>query len=510
MGKVIYEMMTGNDRYDFPELDNPTPSIKHLNLVVLKACADRPIDRYRNGSELADDLERIIQRQVPLAAQTKSNQSLWAVGAGICVAIGGWILWGGEQAESGSTWREGIVAHWPLGEDAASAVQGVKDGVMHGAIPGMDRFGQEDGAMVFDGASYVEFGDQFDMGVDDLSVSFWFKTEKSRGFLFGKSVDMIASGRWMLDMNYVHDYRRPLLITAFSDESGTGLATAHVDPEGTALNDGRWHQLVAVFDRSAALRVFVDGEIHATTDLVAYKGLDVQSDYPLTLGVLGDGQPGVPSKNGLRWFAGSMDDVRIWRRALTDEEVVRHYVDESPGNSSVVEDDWSFEYSYSHVWEEEALRYLVETNNVRRFIEWQNPPMVYWGSVTNEVEGTIVYHFPFSKAVEKAHLRCSVYTWDFAGSDAGIGRGAGAFEVSTNQVHWVKLFNGLDPRPMWEADGFYNRLLPEELMGATNYFVRFRLLKEKATEDEYATAQHARMSRTQGNKAFEFRARFRE
>ena len=61
---------------------------------------------------------------------------------------------------------------------------------------------------------------------------------------------------------------------------------------------------------------------------------------------------------------------------------------------------------------------------------------------------------------------------------------------------------------MWEADGFVNQPLAERLMGATNYFVRVRLLKVGAKDPEYATAQHVRMSKTKGNTAFEFKARF--
>ncbi len=85
---------------------------------------------------------------------------------------------------------------------------------------------------------------------------------------------------------------------------------------------------------------------------------------------------------------------------------------------------------------------------------------------------------------------------------------AAAIEASTNRIDWVSLFQGLEPAPLWETDAHYNRPLPPELLGATNYFIRIRLLKEDATEPEYATAQHARMKRLPGNKAFEFKARF--
>src|SRR5687767_10782387 len=62
LGKVLYEMSTGNDRMDFPEL--PTflgemgekQGLLELNLVFLKACQNDPQKRYRTAQEMYADL----------------------------------------------------------------------------------------------------------------------------------------------------------------------------------------------------------------------------------------------------------------------------------------------------------------------------------------------------------------------------------------------------------------------------------------------------------------------
>jgi hypothetical protein len=62
LGKVLYEMSTGQDRLDFPEL--PTflgdagekEGLLELNLVFLKACQNDPQKRYRTAQEMSADL----------------------------------------------------------------------------------------------------------------------------------------------------------------------------------------------------------------------------------------------------------------------------------------------------------------------------------------------------------------------------------------------------------------------------------------------------------------------
>jgi WD40 repeat protein len=62
LGKVLYEMSTGQDRMDFPEL--PTflgdagerNGLLELNLVFLKACQNDPQKRYRTAREMSADL----------------------------------------------------------------------------------------------------------------------------------------------------------------------------------------------------------------------------------------------------------------------------------------------------------------------------------------------------------------------------------------------------------------------------------------------------------------------
>ena len=65
LGMVLYEVSTGNDRLEFPELPNRLPDEEErprwraLNAVVCKACAQKPKDRYPQAGDFAQALRRI-------------------------------------------------------------------------------------------------------------------------------------------------------------------------------------------------------------------------------------------------------------------------------------------------------------------------------------------------------------------------------------------------------------------------------------------------------------------
>jgi WD40 repeat protein len=62
LGKVLYELSTGHDRMDFPELptflgeSEEKQGLLELNLVFLKACQNAPQKRYRSAREMSADL----------------------------------------------------------------------------------------------------------------------------------------------------------------------------------------------------------------------------------------------------------------------------------------------------------------------------------------------------------------------------------------------------------------------------------------------------------------------
>ncbi len=81
LGKVLYEMSTGKDRQEFPEL--PTnlrefpdrEGLAELNAVIAKACRHDPRDRYSNAGAMRNDLE-LLQSGKSLARLHRVERQL--------------------------------------------------------------------------------------------------------------------------------------------------------------------------------------------------------------------------------------------------------------------------------------------------------------------------------------------------------------------------------------------------------------------------------------------------
>src|SRR5439155_18403939 len=62
LGKVLYEISTGKDRQDYPELPTKldetasSAGLLELNEVIIKACRANPRDRYQSADKMHADL----------------------------------------------------------------------------------------------------------------------------------------------------------------------------------------------------------------------------------------------------------------------------------------------------------------------------------------------------------------------------------------------------------------------------------------------------------------------
>jgi serine/threonine protein kinase len=93
LGKVLYEISTGKDRNDYPELpsDLGTPTetqdLVKFNQIVIKACRTNPRQRYRDAEEMMSDLLAFqFHRPYPFEPR---NVNIYAGWFGLlCVLVG--------------------------------------------------------------------------------------------------------------------------------------------------------------------------------------------------------------------------------------------------------------------------------------------------------------------------------------------------------------------------------------------------------------------------------------
>lgn len=161
--------------------------------------------------------------------------------------------------------------------------------------------------------NYVTLGNPAELnfgGATDFTVSAWVKINSKNSdpsFLANKDWDSGGNTGWVIFVggggNLGWNYR----------ESGS----ARVDASGPNVNDGNWHHIAVSYKRDGNAITFLDGVLVATTPIgPAEETLD--SGMPTNIGQDGAGDYS-PAIDAL------IDDVAIWRRAVTGFELARIY-----------------------------------------------------------------------------------------------------------------------------------------------------------------------------------------
>ncbi|MEM7383360.1 MAG: LamG-like jellyroll fold domain-containing protein, partial [Verrucomicrobiota bacterium] len=200
---------------------------------------------------------------------------------------------------------DGLVAYYPLDGDIAD-----KQGDSHGEAMGADPLEFTEGAfghgVDLNGVDQfiqtpVENENIFDFGAPDdpssFTVSAWFRVD---GFTKGWQA-LLAKGegnRWRM-------HRRG------SSDTITGNGGNGDVPEGsTNVNDGALHHIVLVSDQETdTASLYIDGVLEASNTGLNREG----NDNPMMIGEN-------PDAMGRTWD-GLIDDVAMWSRALSEDEI---------------------------------------------------------------------------------------------------------------------------------------------------------------------------------------------
>ena len=198
-----------------------------------------------------------------------------------------------------------LVHYWPFNGNTNDAVtSGAINGTNTGATLTTDRFGNADSAYYFDGTDdSIEVGQagSFESS-DSFSFNVWINSTGGGNFIRTEG----GSGSWGWFVRFVGEGK--IQIWECTSTSYTAETTE-------SYNDGNWHMVTFVRDASNNIgRLYVDGEEKCHYDMPSGPQ-SLTSAYPDYLGSCGDGE----------FFSGKMDEVRLYNKALTAEEVAALY-----------------------------------------------------------------------------------------------------------------------------------------------------------------------------------------
>ena len=221
----------------------------------------------------------------------------------------------------------GLRAHYTFSGNANDWSGYGNHGTVNGATLATDRFGNAASAYCFDGSSYIDMGNDPSINLaSSLTVSAWFRVDDLSAVISGQAL----VGKYGPAHSSPEDNQN-LLAIGPSSTSSVGkfmfapyseAHTTHVQWDYPSSMQGQWAHVTGTYESNIG-SLYFNGNLVATN---AFGGANpYQSSVNLTVGATPfDGPEGFLK----RYFVGCMDDIRIYNRALTRNDVSELYVTE--------------------------------------------------------------------------------------------------------------------------------------------------------------------------------------
>ena len=208
----------------------------------------------------------------------------------------------------------GLVAFYPFNGNANDESGNADNGVVLHATLANDRFGDSGKAYYFDGSSQIGIqaaGTFLPAASQPRTISVWLKPDN---LVTNQAETWIAGGLFQ----YGQESGGTSLFQAqFVWQATPGLVSFYLGTESIwgwnswigSWDFTRWHHAVWTFDGTTNASLYVDGQEAGFESSSAGVVFNTQSG-PLLIGAAGG-----------RFFSGSLDDIRIYNRALSGSEV---------------------------------------------------------------------------------------------------------------------------------------------------------------------------------------------
>ena len=196
--------------------------------------------------------------------------------------------------------RQGLLAHWTFNErdrKLARNAQGKRFvGTLRGARP---AGGPKSAGLLFDGKAFVSIADskEIDLGSADFSVTAWIKT-KAQGTILARGPEQ---GKWQ---------PRGKSFFVRNGRLCYDVGWLGVVESTRSVADGRWHHVAVSYShRDGLTRLYIDGRQDNRKPL---KSLDDPAHVV---------RIGYTATDFVPPFRGLLDEIRLYRRALTGPEI---------------------------------------------------------------------------------------------------------------------------------------------------------------------------------------------
>ncbi len=182
------------------------------------------------------------------------------------------------------------------------------DGTLFGTGPGAveNRFNCAGKALQFNGDDYIE-GDQQILNGYPFTLSGWIRIDNVQN---ENRVILGLVDKDRIDVQYGIYVDDSSHVCILGRNPGIHFSCSSSFPP---LNDGNWHLITGVFAGAGDRRLYLDGELVTSHDTNVSFSSEVDR---WAIGRWGDSSPG-------SYFVGAIDDVAVYDRILTEEEILQ-------------------------------------------------------------------------------------------------------------------------------------------------------------------------------------------
>lgn len=206
---------------------------------------------------------------------------------------------------------DGLVTWYPFNN--GSAIDGsayTNNGIINDALPTEDRFGNPNAAFYFDGTASI-ISEKTDLNLTtESTASVWIKTTNSDLQLVAtKYIAGEGETGFQILSGDSENERRGEALCAGRDGNIEYKTSGY---SGKRVDNDQWHLITGIINNQQ-LSLFVDGVLMSQKNY-ADTQTSLKNDQPIRIG----GMPHWPNP----WhFNGSVDDFRLYNRALSEEEI---------------------------------------------------------------------------------------------------------------------------------------------------------------------------------------------
>ena len=212
--------------------------------------------------------------------------------------------------------KDSLIAYYPFCGNANDAGAKGLNGTVNGATLTMDRFGNTNSAYSFTTNQDIVIPNTQDLNLYPLTISLWYSldTVTFNGNLFSKYTPASWNGYLIYVLDHTDTKKENIIYPWFIRNTSNRVLGMYGEPEfhQSSIEMKKWYHFVLIVDDSGG-KIYVNGQL--------------VNNHPWT------GTPGASSNSYLwkigglmdNWFHGTIDDVGIWKRALTEKEIQQLY-----------------------------------------------------------------------------------------------------------------------------------------------------------------------------------------